>query len=85
MKEEKVGVVSHYFNHVGVAAVVLDAGLSVGDTIHVKGHSTDFTQTVDSIQIEHRNLSQAKKGDDVGIKVRDHVREHDVLYKVTGD
>ncbi len=85
MKEEKLGVVSHYYSHAGVAAVVLDTGLSVGDMIHIKGHSTDFTQTVDSIQIEHMNLAQAKKGDDIGIKVKEHVREHDVVYKVVGE
>lgn len=84
MKEERVGVVSHYFGHAGVAAVVLEGGLSVGDTIHIKGHLTDFTQTVESIQIEHKNIPEAKEGEDVGIKVKEHVREHDVVYKVAG-
>ncbi len=84
MKEERIGVVSHYFNHAAVAAVVLESGLSVGDMVHFKGHSTDFTQKVDSIQIEHKSIPAAKRGDDVGLKVKDHVREHDVVYKVTG-
>ncbi len=82
MREQKIGAVSHYFNHAGVAAIVLENGLSVGDSIHIKGHTTDLTQIVDSIQIEHRNIPLAKKGEDIGIKVKDHVREHDVVYKV---
>ncbi len=83
MKEERVGVVSHYFGHLGVAAVILEKELSVGDSIHIKGHTTDLTQKVDSIQKEHGSVPQAGKGEDVGIKVGDHVREHDVVYKVT--
>lgn len=82
MKEEKIGVVSHYFNHAGVATVILDASLSLGDTIHIKGHVTDFSQTVDSIQIEHKSVTGARKGEDVGIRVKEHAREHDVVYKV---
>jgi len=82
MKEERVGVVSHYYTHLGVAAVVLDGDLSVGDTIHIKGHTSDFNQKVESMQIEHRNVSQAKRGDNIGIKVKEHAREHDVVYKV---
>ncbi len=82
MKEERVGVISHYYSHLGVAAIVIEGELNVGDTIHIKGHSADLTQKVESIQIEHKNVSQAKKGEDVGIKVKDHVREHDVVYKV---
>ncbi len=82
MKEEKVGVVSHYFSHLGVAAFVVESELAVGDTIHIKGHTTDLTQKVDSIQLEHSTIERAGKGQDVGIKVKDHVREHDVVYKV---
>ncbi len=83
MREERVGIVSHYFSHLAVAAVVLEDDLKVGDTIHIKGHTTDLTQQVESIQREHQGIGQAKKGEDVGIRVRDHVREHDVVYKVT--
>lgn len=82
MKEERVGIISHYFSHLGVAGIVIERELNVGDTIHIKGHTTDLTQKVDSIQIEHKDVSQAKKGEDVGIRVKDHVREHDVVYKV---
>lgn len=82
MKKERVGVVNHYFGHLAVAAVVLEGDLKVGDTIHIKGHITDLTEKVESIQVEHKDVPQAKNGEDVGIKVKDHVREHDVVYKV---
>lgn len=82
MKEQRTGVISHYYSHLGVAAVVLEGDLIVGDTIHIKGHTTDFTQKVESIQLEHKDINQAKKGEDVGIKVKEHTREHDVVYKV---
>jgi translation elongation factor EF-1alpha len=82
MKEEKIGVVSHYFSKIGVAAIVLEGNLAVGDTIHIKGHTTDFSQKLESIQIENKNIEHAKKGDDVAIKVKEHAREHDAVYKV---
>ncbi len=82
MKEEKIGTVSHYYSHLGVAAIVLEGNLLVGDTIHIKGHTTDLTQKIDSIQIEHKNVDKAKKGEDIGLKVKDHVREHDEVYKI---
>jgi translation elongation factor EF-1alpha len=82
MKEEKIGIVSHYFSKIGVAALVLEGNLAVGDTIHIKGHTTDFAQKLESIQIENKNIEHAKKGDDVAIKVKEHAREHDVVYKV---
>jgi putative protease len=79
-KEKKLGKVDHFFGHLSVAAIKLTAPLKVGDVIHIKGHTTDFTQRVDSLQIEHESLTQAKKGDDIGLKVKDKVREHDVVY-----
>jgi translation initiation factor IF-2 len=82
MKEERIGVISHYFSHLEVAALVVEAELAVGDTVHIKGHTTDFVQKVESIQLEHKNITLAKKGDDVAIKIKEHVREHDVVYKV---
>lgn len=82
MKEKRIGVVGHYFNHINVAGIVLEDELSVGDTIHIKGHTSDFTQKVESIQLEHEDLQNAKKGQDVGIKVIEPVRDHDVVYKV---
>lgn len=85
MKEERIGEVVHYFGKIGVAAIKITSGsLSVGDTIHIKGHTTDFQQRVDSIQIEHASVEEANPGDDIGIKVTERVREVDQVYKVTG-
>ena len=84
MPEEEIGKVSGYFGKIGVAAIEITQGtLSVGDTIHIHGHTTDLTQVVESMQIEHENVQAAKAGDSIGIKVTDHVRDHDKVYKVT--
>lgn len=84
MSETKIGTVSHYFGHLGVAAVeITDGELRTGDMVHIKGHSTDFQQTVESIQIEHEQVEVAKPGDSVGIQVIEKAREHDEVYKVT--
>ena len=86
MAEKKVGVVSHYFNHIQVAGIKITEGeLKVGDTIHIKGHTSDFTQTVDSMQVEHDSIEVAKPGDSIGIKVIEHAREHDEIFTVTED
>ena len=82
MKEERIGFVSHYFNKIGVAAVVLEGELAVGDAVHIKGHATDFSQKLESMQIEHKSVEHAKKGDDIAIKVNAYARERDVVYKV---
>jgi translation elongation factor EF-1alpha len=78
---ESIGTVTHYFSHLSVAAVTLDAPLNVGDRIHIRGHTTDLVQTVESMQVDHQDIAQAKPGDDLAIKVDDHVREHDKIYR----
>lgn len=84
MSEAKVGYVKDYFAKVGVAAIELtDGRLAVGDTIHIKGHTTELTQRVDSIQLEHQALEHAEPGQLIGIKVRERVRQHDQVFKVT--
>ena len=84
MTETQVGVVEHYFDKIGVAAIKLTEGeLSVGDTIHIQGHTTDLTCTVESMQIEHDSVDKAKKGDAVGMKIGEKVREHDRVSRVT--
>ena len=84
MKEKKIGEVVHYFSKIGVAAIKVTSGsLSVGDTIHIRGHTTDFQQRIDSIQIEHVSVQKADPGDDIGIKVTERVREGDQVYTVT--
>jgi len=86
MAEQKIGSVTHYFGKIGVAALkITDGELKVGDTIHIKGHTSDFTQTVDSMQVEHGSVDVARAGDEVGMKTAEYVREHDAVYKVTPD
>ncbi len=81
---ERIGVVTHYYGHLSVAVVKLEPGttLRVGDNIHVKGHTTDFSQPVESLQVAHAPVSEVGPNDDFGLQVRDHVREHDVVYRV---
>ena len=80
---QRIGVVTHYYNHLAVAIVRLESGtLSVGDTIHVLGHTTDFSQRVESMEIDHEPVTEALTGDEFGVKVLAHAREHDVVYKV---
>ena len=81
--EEAIGVITHYYSHLGVAVAQLNKGsLKTGDTIHVKGHTTDFTQTVVSMEYEHQHIDQAGAGQNIGLKVIDHAREHDIVYRV---
>ena len=83
MAEEKVGVINDYFARIGVAGINLSGTLRVGDTIHIKGHTTDFEQVVESMQIEHESVDEARAGAAIGIKVKDRVRDGDIVYKVT--
>lgn len=83
MSEREVGVVSHYFGKVDVAGIDLTGDLAIGDTIRISGHTTEFTQTVDSMQIDHASVDTAGRGDQIGIKVADRVREGDTVYRVT--
>ena len=83
MVEEKIGVVEHFFTNVSVAAIKITNGeLKIGDTIHIVGAHTDFTQKIESMEINRTPVQSVKPGDDVGIKVKDRVREHDIVYKV---
>ncbi len=83
VREEDVGVVTHYWSHLGVAGVHLTAPLDAGDRIHILGHTSDFEQTVGSMEMEHQHIEHAESGADVGIRVVAHAREHDHVYKIT--
>lgn len=86
MEEEKIGFVANYFSKISVAAVEITGGtVSVGDTLHFLGNTTDFESTVHSMQIEHKSVTEAKKGDSVGVKVPEKVRERDKVYKIVAD
>ena len=79
---EKVGEVTHYFTKISVAVVDLSAPIKIGDKIAVKGMTTSFEQTVKSMQIEGKDLEEAKAGDDIGMKVDDRVRKGDIVYRL---
>ena len=79
---KEVGRVSHFFTKINVAVVELSSSLSVGDRILIKGPTTNFEQTVNSMQIEHENVKVAKAGQSIGLKVDERVRESDVVYKI---
>ena len=81
---KRIGAVTHYFGHVSVAIVRLDPGntLRVGDMIHIQGHTSDFKQKVESLQVDHAPATEVGPKDDFGLKVVEHAREHDVVYKL---
>ena len=84
MSEENVveiGRITHFFTKISVAVIELTAPLVVGDTIVVKGPTTDFEQTVESMQIEHNNVQRAEAGQSIGLRVAQRVRENDTVYK----
>jgi len=80
---EKIGEVTHYFPHVNAAAVkLLKSGLKVGDSIYIKGHTTDFKEPVQSIQLDHATIPEGKKGQEIGLLVKSRVRQGDKVYKI---
>ena len=81
--EEEVGKVQKFFAKPSVAAIEVTAGVvKIGDTLHFKGHTTDFEDTVTSMQVDREAIEEAKPGDLIGIRVKDRVREHDTVFKV---
>lgn len=81
--EKEIGFVEHFFGHISVAAIKITSGeLKVGDTVHVKGHTTDFTERIASMQMDNKDITIAKAGDDIGVKMVGKCREHDKVYLV---
>jgi len=85
MSGKEIGMVTHFFDHISVAVLTLTAKIRVGDTLHFLGHSTDFKQEVTSLQIEHKEVKEAKKGDDVAMKVTQRVHPNDKGFMITGE
>ncbi len=86
MEEKEIGNVSNYFKKLSVASVeITSGGVSVGDTLHFKGHTTDFELVVSSMQIEHESVTEVKQGDSIGLKVSEKVRKGDKVYKIIED
>ena len=80
--EVEIGRVSHFYSHLCVAVLQLNENLKLGDKIHILGHTTDFTQRITSIEVEHHPVVWVKPGDQVAIKVIEPVRDHDIVYRV---
>jgi len=83
MPEEEIGKITHYYNNIEVGLIELTASLKVGDSIHIKGAHDDFTQAVESMQVEQDKIEEGKAGDTVGVKVAQKVHENDKVFKVT--
>ena len=84
--EEEIGRITYYFTKVNVGILeMINGELSIGDTIHVKGHSTDFYQNIESMQVDHSPVASVKSGEFVGLKVENSVREKDLVFKVSGE
>jgi selenocysteine-specific translation elongation factor len=83
MPETEIGKVSDFFARPVVAGIDMSGSLKVGDRIHIKGHTTDLEMAVASMQIDNKDVTEAKKGQSVGIKVPDRVRQGDTVYKIT--
>jgi translation elongation factor EF-Tu-like GTPase len=79
--ETAIGTVTHFYGHLSVAAVTLTDTLRTGERIHIVGHTTDLEQTVESMEVDHAKVDSAGPGDDVALAVKDHVREHDGIYR----
>ena len=79
---KEAGKVTHYYTNLGVAIVEVSAPLKKGEEVRIKGHTTDFTQEIKSMQIDRKDIEEAKKGDVIGLKVDEHVREGDTVYKI---
>ena len=83
LADVRVGKITHYYDKISVAVIELEGALSEGDTIRLSGHGNEFTQPVSSMQIEHENIKKAKKGDAIGLKVDQPVKEGDEVFKVS--
>ena len=85
MEEVEIGEIEHFFGHISVATIKLTDALKVGEKIHIKGHTTDFEQVVESMQVDHKDVNEAKSGDPIGTKIKDRVRPGDKVFKVTAE
>jgi len=81
MEEKPIGKITHYYGKIGVAIVKFNREVKVGETVHFKGPHTDFTQQISSMQYNHKDIQSAKKGQEVGIKVDQKIREGDEVYE----
>lgn len=85
MAGTKVGEVTHFYNHIGVAVIELSGDLKIGDQIHILGRTTDFRQEVKSMQIEHQAINEARAGQEIAMKVDRRVRPRDKVFRISGE
>lgn len=83
MKEEQIGQITHFFPHIPAGVIKLEGELAVGETVHIKGHTTDFEQKIESMQIDNNPVEKGASGDEIAIKLKERVRINDIVYKVT--
>lgn len=83
--ETLAGKITHYYSELGVASVLLTGQIAIGDLIHVKGHTTDYEQKVESMQLQHRGIEIASPGQKIGLSVRQYVRRNDHIYIMNND
>lgn len=82
MEEKEIGEITHYFGHISVGIIKLSDSLKIGETVHIKGHASDFNQNIESMQIEHASVTEAKAGESVGIKVAQKIHPKDKVFKI---
>jgi translation elongation factor EF-1alpha len=82
MREKEIGKITHYFTNIGVGVIELSKTLKVGDKVKIKGATTDFEQVIDSMQVDKAPVEKAKKGNSIGLKLEDKVRQGDIVFKV---
>ena len=80
-QETEIGSVMTYYNNIGVAAIDLTGNVKVGDTIIIRGYTTDVEHVIDNMEIDHKSVQEAKSGDEIGIKVTSKLRKKDRVYK----
>ncbi len=80
MADKKIGTITHFFDKISVGIIKLDGNLKVGDKVRIKGGTTNFEQEISEIQLEHKSIPGGKKGQELGVKVNEKVREGDIVY-----
>jgi translation elongation factor EF-1alpha len=85
MMEHQIGYITHFYDRISVAVLALTDTLNIGDQVHITGHSTDFTQDVTSMEIEHEKVTSVGPGDEVALKVIEPAKKGDKIFKITPD
>ena len=79
-KKDQIGVITHFYSKIGVGIIKLSKDLKVGDTIQIKGSTSDFKQKIEEIQLDHKSIEKGEKGQEIGVKLNEKVRDGDVIF-----